>query len=220
MVKRVAQFLLVAGSMLTLGACADRATYLETMPPSVEQRYPLTASAQARRVDVRAFTPSSSDRQRLAQASVDYLRHGSGNIVIFVPQSGQGALSSGNWVKQELIAQGIAPHKIQWDARDMPQGLVRVAFSSRGRGIGQACTNLNEDVQQFEDGTSYLNRETVNFGCAYQSNMRLQADNPQDFLRPRPEGGMDPVRTVRAIRDHRTGTNNQPPPPSTGALTP
>lgn len=202
--------------LLLIAGCAERSINAYDAPYSFEDRYPLTAQTQIKRADVSAFTPTLSDTQRVAAMASDFRRSGNGKIVIFVPQSGTAALSSGNWVKQELVAQGVSPNAIQWDARPLPAGIVRLAFSTRAAQGFEPCSNQGEDIQQFENNTSYLNRETVNFGCAYQSNMRRQADNPNDFIRPRPEGYMDPVRTVRAIRDHRSGPAAQQATPDAG----
>ena len=202
--------------LLLIAGCAERTSLANSVPYSFEDRYPLSARAQIQRADVSAFTPTLSDTQRVAAMASEFRRSGNGKMVIFVPQSGAAALSSGNWVKQELVAQGVSPNAIQWDARPLPAGTVRLAFSTRAAQGFEPCSNLGEDIQQFENSTSYLNRETVNFGCAYQSNMRRQADNPNDFLRPRPEGYMDPVRTVRAIRDHRAGPSAQQATPDAG----
>lgn len=166
---------------------------------SYAERYPLSG-AQVDRIDVAGFRPAAGDAARVARIARDFTRAGQGKIVIFVPQTGQSALASGQWVRQELIAQGVAPSRIQWDARDLPAGMVRVAYAGTGRAAQWDCTNLTEDVQQREAQTSWLNRETVNFGCAYQSNLRAQADNPRDFVMPRPEGPSDPVHAANAVR--------------------
>lgn len=178
-------------------------------------RYPLT-SRPVERIDVAAHRPSAGDAQRVQIAARNYLQSGQGKITIFVPQSGKEALSSGNWVRQELIAGGVPTSRIQWDARVMPNGIVRVAFATSGTSVRWNCSNLNEDIQQRADETSYLNRETVNFGCAYQANMRAQVEDPADFIHPRPETGIDPVRTANAVRQLRSKQGTS----STEALNP
>ena len=167
-------------------------------------RYGLGAP-RVERIDVNA-NPTPQDTARIARISRDFVRSGAERIVIFVPQTGAGALSSGQWVKQELMANGVAARHIQWDARPLPAGIVRIAFSARMVRGRSDCSNLGEDLQQFENQTSYLNRETVNFGCSYNANLLAQADNPNDFIHPRIEGAMDPIRAANAVRQRRNAT--------------
>ena len=176
---------------------------------SYQDRYPLTAKPVSR-IDVAAHRPAPGDAERIQAAAWQFRRSGQGKIVIFVPQTGQAALSSGNWVKQELIAQGIPSSRIQWDARAMPAGLVRVAYAQTADQTAWNCTNLNEDLQQRANETSGLNREPVNFGCAFQSNMKTQVEHAADFIQPRQETGVDPVRAANAVRQLRTKTNSPP----------
>lgn len=168
------------------------------------------ANPRVERIDVGA-NPTPQDTVRVARFGYEFTRTGTGKIVIFVPQTGAGSLSSGQWVKQELIASGVAARHIQWDARPMPTGTVRVAFSKIRSGETSPCTNLFEDLQQFENQTSYLNRETANFGCAYHATMLAQADNPNDFMRPRIESPIDPIRAANAVRERRTVSSSTPP---------
>lgn len=177
------------------------------------ERYPLS-QPRIERIDVAAANPSRQDEARVARLGRDFVRSGAKTIVVFVPQSGPGALSSGQWVKQELVANGVSASRIHWDARELPLGTVRIAFSTPALNQKWACTNLHEDVQQYENQTAYLNREWINFGCAYQSNMKAQVDNPNDFVRPRPEGNVDAVRAADAVRRARTGAAQQAPAPT------
>lgn len=177
---------------------------------SYMDRYPLTSKA-ATRIDVSAGRPGSGETQLIQMFGRRFLQSGQGKIVIFVPQSGPAALSSGNWVKDALLMAGVPASRITWDARAMPPdaramppGIVRVAFADRGGQTPWNCTNLNEDVQQRADQTSYLNRELVNFGCAFQSNVRAQVENPGDFVQPRPETGIEPVRAANSVRQLRS----------------
>lgn len=197
-------FAILAFAFAALGGCAARGPGASPdFVYSYLDRYPLAGTA-VDRIDVSAFRPSAGDNAQIARLARDFKRAGQGKIVIFVPQSGNAALASGNWVKQELVAQGVSPNRIQWDARALPANTVRVAFAGAGAPARWDCTNLNEDVQQREDETSWLNREPVNFGCAYQSNVRAQVEDPRDFARPRPEGMTDPVRAANAVRRLRT----------------
>lgn len=200
---------LMLAMLFAIGGCA--ATGPGAGPDFVyaySERYPLMG-ANVDRVDVSAFRPQVGDAARVRRIAGDFVRNGQNKIVIFVPQSGPGAMSSGNWVKQELVAQGVPPGRIQWDSRPLPDGIVRIAYAGQGGATRWDCTNLYEDVQQRADETSWLNREIVNFGCAYQSNMRAQVENPRDFVRPRPEGPMDPVHAANAVRQLRNGTAAQ-----------
>lgn len=190
-----------------LAACAGREQ--GGFDYAYADRYALD-QARVERFDV-GSRPTPQGAERIARIGHSFVRSGSGKIVIFVPQTGTGALSSGQWVKQELIAAGVAARHIQWDTRPLPIGTIRVAFSTRGADGQLRCTNLGEDVQQFENQTSYLNRETRNFGCAYNANLHAQADNPNDFIRPRQESVMDPVRAANAVRQRRTGSETAAP---------
>jgi pilus biogenesis lipoprotein CpaD len=208
--KKTANSIILIGLCIPLlAACASGPGASPDFVYSFTDRYPLS-SPSVSRIDVAASRPRYGDEQRVRNMAVQFLRSGQGKIVIFVPQEGAGALSSGNWVKQELIAQGVPNSRIQWDTRPMAPGLVRLAYAGGVSRAVWSCTNLNEDVQQRADETAHLNRETINFGCAFQSNLRAQADNPNDFVHPRAESPTDPVRAANAVRRLRTppqGTN-------------
>lgn len=190
--------------LLTLAGCAPSGPGAKSdFVYSYMDRYPLTAQPVVR-VEVSGYRPQSGDVQIVQSTARQFLRTGQGKIIIFVPQSGSAALSSGHWVKQELVAAGVPPSRIQWDARPLPNGTIRIAFGGSNTQSAWNCTNLLEDVQQRADETSHLNREMVNFGCAFQSNVRAQVDNPSDFVKPRLETGIDPVRTANAVNQLRT----------------
>lgn len=180
---------------------------------AVSDRFPLMPS-MVDRADVALMRPSPGDVARIQRLAQAYRRSGQGKIVIFLPSEARAISPSALWVRQELVAQGVGPHHIQWDIRPLPQGIVRVAFLSNSGRIAH-CTNMHEDVQQREGQTSWLNREIYNFGCAYQSNITAQLDNRGDLLQPRAEGPMDPVRVAETVRRRRTAvstdTNNTPP---------
>lgn len=198
-----------------MSACAGRMSTRDAdFKYAFEDRYPISRP-RIERIDVSGSQPTPQDIERIASFGRSFVRSGTGKIVIFVPETGAGALASGQWVKRELIANGVSATRIQWDARSLPAGLVRVAFSTQTPAGGWSCTNLNEDVQQREDQESYLNRELVNFGCAYQSNMLAQADDPHDFIRPRPEGAADATRLANAVKQRRAQSGSP-----VGATTP
>lgn len=211
MMKRINRTTLTLIAAAALSGCGGREQ--SDFSYGFAERYPL-GQPRIERIDVAAANPSRQDEARVARLGRDFVRSGAKTIVIFVPQSGPGALSSGQWVKQELVANGVGVSRIQWDARDLPLGTVRIAYSTLALNQKWTCSNLHEDVQQYENQTAYLNREWANFGCAYQSNMKAQVDNPNDFVRPRPEGNMDAIRAADAVRRARTGAAPQAPAPT------
>ena len=203
--------------LLTLAGCGR---------PSADFQYAFTdrhpiVQTRIDRIEVAALVPSSTDLARVRGIARAYRSVGQGKIAIFVPIAQPVSAGAGVWVKQELIAQGVSPNRIQWDARPLPQGIVRVAFQGQGTRNPPRCTNIHEDVQQRENDTSWLNRETVNFGCAYQANIAMQADDNADFLRPRMEGPIDPVRAAETVRRRRANIGDVPPAlPSAGTTAP
>ena len=203
--------------MLAVAGCvrpADNFDYAFT------ERHPLLQS-RIDRIEVAAMVPSSGDVARVQTIARAFRAGGQGKIAIFVPLNASASSGAGVWVKQELIAQGVSPNRIQWDARPLPSGIVRVAFQGQGTRRPPQCTNIGEDVQQRENDTSWLNRETFNFGCAYQANIAMQADDKADFVRPRMEGPIDPVRAAETVRRRRASIGEAPPAsPSAGSTSP
>lgn len=186
---------------------------------SFSDRHPLLP-ANVQRVDVAASRPGPGDVARIQNVAQSFRRNGQGKIAIFVSSGTGTTTGAGLWVRQEMIAQGIAPHRIQWDARPLPLDVVRVAFVGTSTRRPAPCTNLGEDIQQRENDTSWLNRETANFGCSYQANLVAQLDNRADLLSYRPEGPIDSVRAADTVRRRRAAGGSGQAQPASGGATP
>ena len=82
---------------------------------------------------------------------------------------------------------------------------VRLSFNQLQARVAHRCGEWPADLASGSSLESWNNRPFYNFGCAYQSAIAVQIDNPRDLAGPRAEQPADTAFRTRAISNVRKG---------------
>ena len=82
---------------------------------------------------------------------------------------------------------------------------VRVSFTGLKAVVPTKCGQWPEDLASGSSVEGWKNEPYSNFGCATQSTIAAQVDDPRDFVQPRALGPSDVAMRTRAIEAVRNG---------------
>ena len=82
---------------------------------------------------------------------------------------------------------------------------VRVSFTGLKAIVPTKCGQWPEDLASGSSVEGWKNEPYSNFGCATQSTIAAQVDDPRDFVQPRALGPSDVAMRTRAIEAIRDG---------------
>ena len=176
--------------------------------PDYRELYPVRVRLQPAALPL-AFsanrTEISTDQvARLNDFLAGYRAEPRGTLVITANPTGAGdalARARAQAVQRQAVAAGIAPSAIEAHLRDSDSrpGEVMVSYE---RAIVEvpSCGDWSKNTAW--DAT---NTTGVNFGCATQRNLGLQASDPADLVRARVAGEHDSQRADDVMQKYRTG---------------
>ncbi|MHB2166635.1 CpaD family pilus assembly protein [Alsobacter sp. R-9] len=213
--RRVAALALLAAP---LAACqSDGMTTGSTYPDDYRLRHPIALVNAPTDLDlfVGRNAPGLDPRQAqdLRQFVADYRMHGQGPIMMFVPSPGAGRSHQGAAaVRSGLAANGVPHGLVRSTTYEAPAGEiaspVRLSYTKLQAKVMTQCGNFNQDIT----GTGatlqgWQNKPYFNAGCAYQTAIAAQVEDPLDLQRPRAETRPDVLRRMKVFDDARKGTD-------------
>jgi pilus assembly protein CpaD len=177
-------------------------------PGNFEQRHPIALVAAPTTVDV--FPAHGRlDGRTLANLRAFVQRYsafGSGEIVILAPATARPDPAAVDAVRRALAGAGAAGVRVSTYTPGPNGGApIRVAFMSLKAKVATPCGNWPQDLASGSSLESWQNEPYANFGCATQTVLAAQVDDPRDFVQPRALDPSDPVMRMRAIDAVRKG---------------
>lgn len=210
--RRLAALALLA---LPLAACQSDVTGT-TYPNDYRLRHPIALVNGPTDLDlfVGRNAPGLDPRQAqdLRQFVQDYRANGRGAMVMLVPVSERNARThyGARAVREALAGYGVPAGMIQTTSYQAPAGEiaspVRLSFTKLQAKVMSQCGDFNQDIT----GTGatlqgWQNKPYFNAGCAYQTAIAAQVEDPLDLQRPRAEGRADVLRRMKVFDDARKG---------------
>jgi pilus assembly protein CpaD len=203
---------LAAAAAAVLAGCGSvpYASSDPAFPGSFEQRHPIVVAAAPTTVDLDPVGGRLDARSRAnVRAFADrYRRYGSGAVIIQTPV-GTNPNSIGVYeVRRALLAAGVRGRIAAGDylpSNDSSAPPVRVSFTGLKAIVPTPCGQWPEDLASGSSVEGWKNEPYSNFGCATQSMIAAQVDDPRDFVQPRALGPSDVAMRTRAIEDVRNG---------------
>jgi pilus assembly protein CpaD len=210
-----------AASLLMLGLATAAATALSgcgtqyassdpAFPGDFTERHPIVVAAAPTSIDLYPVG-GALDQRSMAniRAFVERYRHyGSGAVTIQTPAGTNPNSIAVYEVRKALLAAGVKgriavgaylpPH----DGAAPP---VRVLFAGLKAIVPTQCGQWPEDLASGSSVEGWKNEPYSNFGCATQSMIAAQVDDPRDFVQPRALGPSDVAMRTRAIEAVRAG---------------
>jgi pilus assembly protein CpaD len=207
--------------VLTLGLAAAFASALAgcgvqyassdpAFPGDFHERHPIVVAAAPTSVDLYPVG-GKLDARSLAniRAFVErYRRYGSGAVIIQTPAGTNPNSIAVYEVRRALLAAGVKG-RIAVGAYLAPNDgaapPVRVSFTGLKAIVPTQCGQWPEDLASGSSVEGWKNEPYANFGCATQSMIAAQVDDPRDFVQPRELGPSDVNMRTRAIEAVRDG---------------
>ena len=197
-------------SCLQPGCTTDYASSDPAFPGDFQMRHPITLASAPTRLDVYPVGGALDARTvaNLRAFAERYREFGSGEIVILTPSRMGSYARTVNEIRKVLASAGLrgrvgigsyAPFE-----RDSAAP-IRVAFMGLKAEVTTPCGSWPEDLASGSSLEGWKNEPYYNFGCATQSVVAAQVDDPRDFVQPRALGPSDVAMRTRAIEDVRKG---------------
>jgi pilus assembly protein CpaD len=212
---------MLAGQALRLGLAAIAASALSgcgvpyassdpAFPGSFEQRHPIVVAAAPTSIDLYPLGGALDERSMAnIRAFVERYRHyGSGALMIQTPAGANPNSIAVHEVRSALVAAGVRGRVTvgaYLPPNDGAAPPVRVSFMGLKAIVPTKCGQWPEDLASGSSLEGWKNEPYSNFGCATQSTIAAQVDDPRDFVQPRAIGPSDVAMRTRAIVAVRNG---------------
>ncbi len=203
---------LAAAAAAALAACGG-VPYASSDPAfsgSFEQRHPIVVAAAPTSMDLYPVGGRLDERSRAnVRAFADrYRRDGSGAVMIQTPVGTNPNSVAVYEVRRALLGAGVRGRIAVGDYLPPNDGAappVRVSFTGLKAIVPTKCGQWPEDLASGSSVEGWKNEPYSNFGCATQSTIAAQVDDPRDFVQSRALGSSDVNMRTRAIEAVRNG---------------
>ena len=208
---QVLKLCLAGAAASALSGCgAQYASSDPVFPGGVEQRHPIVVAAAPTSVDLYPVGGRLDARSKAnIRAFVERYRHyGSGAVVLQTPAGANPNSIAVYEVRRALLAAGVKGRIAVGDylpANDGAAPPVRVSFTGLKAIVPTKCGQWPEDLASGSSLEGWKNEPYSNFGCATQSMIAAQVDDPRDFVQPHALGPSDVAMRTRAIEAVRAG---------------
>jgi pilus assembly protein CpaD len=203
--------LAAASAASALSGCATQyASSDPAYPGDFQQRHPIVVAAAPTSVDVYPVG-GALDERSVANIRVfveRYRHYGTGALMIQTPAGANPNSLAVHEVRNALIAAGVRGRVTvgaYLPPNDGAAPPVRVSFMGLKAVVPTKCGLWPEDLASGSSTEGWKNEPYSNFGCATQSTIAAQVDDPRDFVQPRALGPSDVAMRTRAIEDVRDG---------------
>ena len=206
---------LIAGLALAapLAACGvDRVVKNDSISEDYAKTHPIVLTHAPKTLDIFPTgggldRPSAARVREFAEA---YKMRGEGQITILQPTGGAEHGSALAAIRHELVAGGakgyasVGSYPVADPSLAAP---IRLSFTQLKARTATTCGQWPADLASGDTVQGWANRPYYNSGCAYQSMLAAQVDDPRDLANPRAETPADTAMRSRAIGNVRKGTD-------------
>jgi pilus assembly protein CpaD len=208
---RVLTLVFAAAAAGALSSCGvDYASSASVFPGDFQRRHPIVVASAPTSLDVFAVDGALDQRTaaNIHAFAQRYRHYGSGDIAILAPTGITASSKAVHEVRKALAAAG-ANHEIIFGTYASPDkdaaAPIRLSFIGVKAIVPTTCGQWPEDLASGSSVEGWKNEAYSNFGCATQSVIAAQVDDPRDFVTPRALGPSDVAMRTRAIEAVRDG---------------
>jgi pilus assembly protein CpaD len=210
MAQRLRCALAAATAAALAGCTVPYASSDPVFPGEFQERHPIVVADAPTSVDLYPVGGRLDERSRAnVRAFADrYRRYGSGAVMIQTPTGANRNSIAVYEVRRALLAAGVKGNVTVGDYLPSTDGAappVRVSFMGLKAIVPTKCGQWPEDLASGSSVEGWKNESYSNFGCATQSTIAAQVDDPRDFVQPRAIGPSDVAMRTRAIEAVRNG---------------
>jgi pilus assembly protein CpaD len=195
---------------LQSGCMSDYASSDPCYPGDFQLRHPIVLASAPTRMDVYPVGGAldASTIANLRAFAERYREFGSGEVVILTPIRRGPDARAVNEIRKVLAGAGLRS-RVGTGSYAPSEGdgaaPIRVAFMGLKAEVKTPCGLWPEDLASGSSLEGWKNEPYANFGCATQSVIAAQVDDPRDFVQARTLGPSDVAMRTRAIEDVRKG---------------
>jgi pilus assembly protein CpaD len=211
--SRLEAVCLVGAAAISLAGCVtDSLEATSNATDDYHNRHPIALGQAPTTLDVfpmgqGALDPGSIDDIRAFAAR--YQSMGSGRVVILAPSaSGRATHAAVDEIRRVLATAGmrgsigLGTYPVADPSLASP---IRLSFRGLKATVASRCGEWPRDLASGSSTDTWKNENYWNFGCATQSMLAAQVDDPRDFARARALGPSDEQMRLRAIGNVRKG---------------
>jgi pilus biogenesis lipoprotein CpaD len=208
---QVLKLTLVAAAASALSGCGVQyASSDPAFPGDFQERHPIVVAAAPTSVDLYPVGGVLDERSiaNIRAFAERYRRYGAGAVVIQTPAGVNPNSIAVHEIRRALVAAGVKGRVALVAYLPMNDGAappVRVSFTGLKAIVPTKCGEWPEDLASGSSVAGWKNEPYSNFGCATQSTIAAQVDDPRDFVQPRALGPSDVAMRTRAIEAVRAG---------------
>jgi pilus assembly protein CpaD len=208
---QVLRWTLAAAAASALSGCGVQyASSDPAFPGDFQERHPIVVAAAPTSVDLYPVGGALDERSiaNIRAFAERYRHYGSGEVLIETPAGANPNSRAVHEVRRALFAAGVRG-RVAFGAylppNDGAAAPVRVSFTGLKAIVPTKCGQWPEDLASGSSVEGWKNEPYSNFGCATQSMIAAQVDDPRDFVQPRALGPSDVAMRTRAIEAVRAG---------------
>jgi pilus assembly protein CpaD len=201
---------LTAVFCLLPGCATDYASSDPGFPGDFQARHPIALVSAPTQVEVFPVGGALDARTvaNLRSFAGRYRNFGSGEIIILVPGYAGAHARTVAEIRRVLRSSGLRAKFGEGSYIPFGSGgaaPIRVAFMGLKAKVPTPCGLWPEDLASGSSLEGWKNEPYANFGCATQSVIAAQVDDPRDFVQPRALAPSDVAMRTRAIEAVRRG---------------
>ena len=202
---------LAAIASCALGGCgAQYASSDPAFPGDFRERHAIVVASGPTSLDVFAVGGALDARsvENIRAFAQRYRHYGIGEIAIQAPSGAAADSRPVHAIRAALVNAGVNG-RLMFGTYAPPDrdaaAPIRLSFVGVKATVPTACGQWPEDLASGSSVEGWKNEPYSNFGCASQSVMAAQVDDPRDFVEPRSLEPSDVAMRTRAIEDVRDG---------------
>ena len=207
--------LCLGAATISLSGCLTGAQYASDNQLSAvdyHERHPIVLGKRPTSLDLfpvggRLDTLS---RDKLKAFAERYREFGSGEVTILTPAGDDSSAGIVPEIRKSLYANGlrgyvsVGSYPVEDRALASP---VRLVFKGLKAEVAGPCGEWPTDLASGSSIETWKNQSYPNFGCATQSALAAQIDDPRDLVQARGSTPPDETMRLRAIQQVRKGTD-------------
>jgi pilus assembly protein CpaD len=204
---------LIAAAAISLAGCVDDSFETSSIAANdYHNRHPIVLAQAPTTLDVFPVGQGALDRGSIndVRSFADrYKSMGSGRIAILSPSGGgYRTRAAVDQIRRVLASAGLrgsiglGSYPVADPSLASP---IRLSFRGLKADVPSRCGQWPQDLASGASLDGWKNENYWNFGCATQSMLAAQVDDPRDFARARALGPSDDNMRLRAINDVRLG---------------
>ena len=213
--RRLVGWLCLGAVALSLSGCLSGVQYASDNPVEVSdyhEKHPIVLTKTATALDLfpvgGRIDELSADKIR---GFAERYRHfGQGEVMILTPAGDAASAPIVAEIRRQLYADGLRGYVAVGAYPVEDRGLaspVRLVFQGLKAKVASRCGQWPTDLASGSSIENWKNTSYPNFGCATQSALAAQIDDPRDIVQARGSTPPDEGMRLRAIEKVRQGTD-------------